>query len=584
MTDGETQEAYVERRVAELKRLEEAAHLEAAKWRNDPNVSHLGWGRRVRNGQITDELVVIFFVHEKATTDGELFVLGTRRIPARLDGGFATDVIATKPVRQDDTVGQRGHESYDPLVGGVQVANADNHMAFWGYYGTLGTLCWDEADSTPLALSNWHVWAAGSEQGDTIIQPGHPTAGDYAEAGARLLFCGGPVITHLVDWNAPSPLTDGLAAGAAAAWTAAALSDVADPIRRGQLATPPADASERTLREQVKVTLAPINDPLPGTRFSVDVKWSYQRTTDAAIYSHDVSEVQQNEHVFVLKHLWSDSENYSGGQQVTLFAEVVTPRELTADFHLVAQVVPPDEQSKRSVILSPTPPTRPQTHCVSFECDQAGTGFSADYVRGAVVFHAPAPRFNRVFDRFPAGGDGRGELLLYDGHAATLPGVTEVRIELVPITGPVTLRAFSGDTEVTHQTTSAAPMTSEVVSLSAEGNVIDRIEVHGDPAAALMLKLCYSRGPSRVNKSNYYRGSFTLDPRASLGCYKAYLYVQTVNNVAPGTDAALAAQTIGGLAAGQNLTTQPSASGGCAFCMVVDHTFHVTLPSPPVIS
>jgi len=265
MSDEKAYENHVNRRVGELKELEEAAHLEAVKWRKDPNISHLGWGERMKDGQ---ELAVIFFVREKATTDGELFVLGTRRIPATLEGGFATDVVQANIVAHaDDTVGQRGHDSYDPLVGGPQTANAHNHMAFWGYYGTLGTLCWDAADSTPLALSNWHVWAAGSEQGDTIIQPGHPTAGDYAEAGARLLFCGGPVVTHLADWNAPSPLTDGLAAAAAAAWTAAALSDVADPIRRGQLATTPATATERTLREQVKVTLTPINDPLPGTPF-----------------------------------------------------------------------------------------------------------------------------------------------------------------------------------------------------------------------------------------------------------------------------------------------------------------------------
>jgi hypothetical protein len=288
--------------------------------------------------------------------------------------------------------------------------------------------------------------------------------------------------------------------------------------------------------------------------------------------------------VLALKHLWSDLDTYSGGQQVTLFAEVVTPREFVADFHLVAQVVGPDEQSKRSVVLAPVVGVRPQFHCVTFECDPAGIGFSADYVRGALVFHAPPPRFNRVFDRYPAGGDGKGELLLYDGHVLTLPEAAEVRIEVVPITGPLTLRAFSGTTQVAHHTTTAAPMTSELVSLSAPGNVIDRLEVHGDPAAALMLRLCYSRGPSRVNKSSYYSGKFTLSPNAMLGCYKAYLYVQTVNNVAPGMDPALAAQTIGGLAAGQNLTTQPSASGGCAFCMVVDHTFHVIVPSSPVIN
>ena len=287
--------------------------------------------------------------------------------------------------------------------------------------------------------------------------------------------------------------------------------------------------------------------------------------------------------MLTLKHLWSDSENYVSGQQVTLFAEVVTPLELPADFHVAAQIVTPDEQSKRSIVLAPVGLLRPHSHCVSFECDADGIGFSADYVRGAVTFHAPPGRFNRVFDRFPVGGDGKGELVLYDGHAVTLPDVREVMVELVPITGPLTVRAFSRGTEVAHQTTSAAPMTMEVGSLSVPDNSIDRIEVHGDPAAALMLKLCYSRQASRVNRSSYYVGSFTLDPRAAIGCYKAYLYVQTVNDVAPGTDAAVAAQTIGGLAAGQNLTTQPSASGGCAFCMVIDHTFHVVEPPPVVL-
>jgi hypothetical protein len=138
-------------------------------------------------------------------------------------------------------------------------------------------------------------------------------------------------------------------------------------------------------------------------------------------------------------------------------------------------------------------------------------------------------------------------------------------------------------TEVAHHTTTAAPMTSEVVSLTTTGNVIDRLEIHGDPAAALMLRLCYLRGASRVTKSSFYSGKFTLSPNAMLGCYKAYLYVQTVNNVAPGTDPAVAAQTIGGLAAAQNLTTQPGTSGGCALCLVLDHCFHVIVPPPPVI-
>ena len=355
-----------------------------------------------------------------------------------------------KPVTQDDTVGQRGKESYDPLVGGPSTANADNHDAFWGKYGTLSTLCWDAERLDPAGALEL-ARLGGGRLARRLYHSARPSDGRRLCRGggaAPLLRRPGRRAPDRLE--CPSPLTNGLAAAAAAAWTAAALSDVADPIRRGQLATPPASASEVTQREHVKVALTPINDPLPGTRFGVKVKWDYQRITDAATYAHGVSEVQQNEHAVVLKHLWSDLDTYSGGQQVTLFAEVVTPREFVADFHLVAQVLPPDEGSKRSVVLAPIAGTWPQFHCVSFECDAAGIGFSADYVRGAVVFHAPPPRFNRVFDSYPPGGDGKGELLLYDGHAISLPEVAEVRIEVVPITGPLTLRAFAGVTEVAH--------------------------------------------------------------------------------------------------------------------------------------
>jgi len=61
-------------------------------------VTHLGWGRRLKDGKITDELAVIFFVREKAVTDGELLVLGTQRIPSKTDSGFATDVIQVRAV------------------------------------------------------------------------------------------------------------------------------------------------------------------------------------------------------------------------------------------------------------------------------------------------------------------------------------------------------------------------------------------------------------------------------------------------------------------------------------------------------
>jgi hypothetical protein len=318
----------------------------------------------------------------------------------------------------------------------------------------------------------------------------------------------------------------------------------------------------------------------------VRTKWNYERTTDAASYTHSEDEVQINEHAIGLKHLWTDAAYYSPGQSVRLFAEVMTPREEAqgaADFHVVAQVVQPDEQAKRSVVLAQVPYSEPRWHCVSFECDTPGTGYCTDYPRGAVTFHAPATRLNRVVDVYPLGGDGQSELVLFDGHAVTLPSVAEVTVELVPISNPITVRALSGGTEVSRQTTTGAPLTSTSVTLSTTSGLIDRLEFHGTAAAGLLLKLCYFKPISRIVKSSYYQGSFTLDARAPLGCYKCYLYVQTVNNVPPGTDPALAAQTIGGLPASQNLTSQPTAGGGCAFCMVLDYSFHVIQPEPPPI-
>ncbi len=93
-----------------------------------------------------------------------------------------------------------------------------------------------------------------------------------------------------------SPIAAGLVAAAAAAATAAGLSDVRDPMRRGQDATPPADG-ELTVKELLNVQL---NYPDPvalGRAFAVEAKWHYRRITTNKIYEASNSDITQNIHI-----------------------------------------------------------------------------------------------------------------------------------------------------------------------------------------------------------------------------------------------------------------------------------------------
>lgn len=93
-----------------------------------------------------------------------------------------------------------------------------------------------------------------------------------------------------------SPIAAGLLAAAAAAATVAYLSDVRDPIRRGQDATPPG-AGELTVKELLNVE-ASYPDPVAlGRPFAVAAKWDYKRITTAQIYETSNSDLNHNVHV-----------------------------------------------------------------------------------------------------------------------------------------------------------------------------------------------------------------------------------------------------------------------------------------------
>jgi endonuclease G, mitochondrial len=140
----------------------------------DPNVSSIGIGYKVTDGQRTPQLSIQFTVNEKASTPEALAELDTTPLPKTItvDGvGVPTDVLersyapAFRLVPEPVTVNRKVR--IDPVVPGVSVANV--HVSA----GTIGAIVYDRANGTPYVLSNWHVLhGRDGAIGDDIVQPG----------------------------------------------------------------------------------------------------------------------------------------------------------------------------------------------------------------------------------------------------------------------------------------------------------------------------------------------------------------------------------------------------------------------------
>jgi hypothetical protein len=88
----------------------------------------------------------------------------------------------------------------------------------------------------------------------------------------------------------------GVASAIATGAAAVALSDAADPMWRGQEATPPA-AGEVTTGEKVVAKWSLPEAPNAGAAYTADVEWTYTRLTTGQTYTHSVTETQTNVHV-----------------------------------------------------------------------------------------------------------------------------------------------------------------------------------------------------------------------------------------------------------------------------------------------
>lgn len=580
-------EKEIEQRVKTIEKAKKTISEIASQWKEDPNVLSLGYGLRSKKGKLKTEIVISFMVKTKVKGLKKIKDLGSRPIPAKIKG-IPTDVVEIGVMKPDQATGERDERAYDPLVGGCASSNADSHVLFWNGYGTLGSICFDGTSGDAMALSNWHVWAEGGEQGDDIIQPGHPRTEDRVQAYFEAAFCG--PAANLIEWEAPSALTSALYGGAAAAAAAAAASDVIDPSRKGQGKTAPG-AGEMTDKESIDMKIEYLTQPIPGTPFKLKVGWDYTRHTDKKSYHYHQEENIENKHVLVSKHLRTSKTQYRPGERVELFGLLQSNMPFDCDYYyVVAYLIPLADETRRiPVVLHPSL-CQTEKICVDFSGEKPATTLPNRFTRLQAQFKAPGGEPFQVVDMYQH--DEKGELALFPkGMYVKVPPSGAVEAQVVTFAGLVGMKAYSQGRTVGQAVTT--PQEGIVHNLRIEGDGIDHVEFFGGDNEASLLTFCYQpmepvsgvgllthRATTHVAGKRIccYKGAITLDPDERPGKWNAYLFAQTVNIVPEGVPPETAAQLIGGLPVSQNMENAqnvPESDIECGACDIVDFMFEV---------
>lgn len=583
-----------------------------ALWADDPNIKHISWGLGKSKGKHNKGICIIFSVHRKVDSEKIRKSIGTALIPDHIEG-VPTDVRESNPHKLASAVGSRGDDIADPLNGGWTTSNADNHTIWFNGWGTIALLCTDNTNGDLMALSNWHVWADGGEEGNTIIQPGIPRVGDFVEGTTKVLACG-PLLTSLLEWESPDPIAAGLYGGAAAAAIAAALSDYRDPSRRGQDATVPGPG-EKTVMEKIIVDTSYLDLPVPGTPFNVDVKWHYSRKTDANLYEHTVSEPQVNTQFLLAKYVISDKQVYNPGDLAHIYAAIWDYQPRPCDgYHVVAHMIPEHSPSTAyPIVLHPIPcpknlPWYPlddkkeKMACYDFGQHKPGLKFSSPHAFSWLKCYALDKSDLLITDwQTAGGGQGLGELMIGDrGLRFVHNPCSGVRIKLVSFTSrSITLTAFDPNGNLI-STVESHGNSGMVDTLSINVHGISSVVIVGGGGEGVILEYCIltelmsemvteikpemlkrlemahvkykNIDGNRVRATRCcFHGSFRLPPMEPKGKWNVYLTVQNVNQVPQGTKPELAAEIIGG-----HLLAAPVAQvAGCAFMMLGDHVFDI---------
>jgi endonuclease G, mitochondrial len=162
-----------QRDLRDKQAVQAAVRQVADEYLRDPNITSVGIGYEVVNGERTDKLVLQFTVGEKIAPEA-LETAGTRMIPATItaDGiTFETDVVEREfkpqPIARETRPKPERKRRLDPMLAGISIGHVDITA------GTLGCVVKDQQTGEPRILSNWHVLqGATGTLGDVIVQPG----------------------------------------------------------------------------------------------------------------------------------------------------------------------------------------------------------------------------------------------------------------------------------------------------------------------------------------------------------------------------------------------------------------------------
>lgn len=175
---------------------------QAQPWLDWPNVTSVGVGPKLVNGQPTGELSIQVSVAEKIGDAKKIAARGLRVLPKSLklpDGRvvpvdvversfrLSHDIVALPPPVQTGEAAWpaalRRRRRVARLVPGVSVSHRQTPS------GTLGAIVYEQTFGRPCLLGNAHILAGGTGQvGDIVVQPGSSDSADLAGNGAARLL------------------------------------------------------------------------------------------------------------------------------------------------------------------------------------------------------------------------------------------------------------------------------------------------------------------------------------------------------------------------------------------------------------
>ncbi len=159
--------------AALMEQLKQFVRTKGPEFLKDPNISSIGIGYKITDGETTGKISIQFTVKEKVSPEA-LESLETKSIPASIKVGnvsIPTDVLEREyaPAFRivAESVANNRKKRLDPIQPGISVSNRK------GTAGTLGCIVYDRTEGTPYVLSNWHVLHGSDGMiGDKIVQPG----------------------------------------------------------------------------------------------------------------------------------------------------------------------------------------------------------------------------------------------------------------------------------------------------------------------------------------------------------------------------------------------------------------------------